>query len=95
MGSRYGDPIVAQAHAGNMLEVEDRDSKRIQQLTQGNRGAYWDLIQERHDDLKWCGSAPLYTFLKVMPDVKGELLHYDQWQIDPQSVVSFGAMRFE
>lgn len=95
MGSRYGDPIVAQAHAGNMLEVEDRDSRRIQQLTQGNRGAYWNLIQERHDDLKWCGSAPFYTFLKVMPDVKGELLHYDQWQIDPQSVVSFGAMRFE
>jgi hypothetical protein len=26
--------------------------------------------------------------------VKGELLDYHQWQIDPQSVVSFGALRF-
>jgi hypothetical protein len=30
-----------------------------------------------------------------MPSVSGELLDYHQWQIDPQSVVSFGAMRFE
>jgi hypothetical protein len=32
--------------------------------------------------------------MKVMPGVKGELLDYRQWQIDPQSVVSFGALRF-
>jgi AmmeMemoRadiSam system protein B len=95
MGSRYGDNVVAQAHAGNMLEVKERDGRRIEQLTQGNREAYWDMVQERHDDLKWCGSAPFYTFLKVMPHARGELLHYDQWQIDPHSVVSFGAMRFE
>jgi hypothetical protein len=30
-----------------------------------------------------------------MPPLKGELLDYCQWQIDPYSVVSFGAMRFE
>jgi hypothetical protein len=32
--------------------------------------------------------------MKIMPGVKGELLDYHQWQIDPQSVVSFGALRF-
>ena len=95
IGPRYGDQTIAQAHAGDMLGVKERDSRRIEQLTEGNREAYWDLIQERHDDLKWCGSAPFYTFLKIMPQAKGELLHYDQWQIDPRSVVSFGAMRFE
>jgi AmmeMemoRadiSam system protein B len=62
MGSRYGDNVVAQAHAGNMLEVKERDSRRIEQLTQGNREAYWDMVQERHDDLKWCGTAPFYTY---------------------------------
>jgi hypothetical protein len=30
-----------------------------------------------------------------MPPLSGELLDYDQWQIDPQSVVSFGALRFQ
>ena len=52
------------------------------------------LVQEGHDDLKWCGSAPFYTFLKTMPECRGELLDYHQWQIDPHSVVSFGALRF-
>jgi hypothetical protein len=27
--------------------------------------------------------------------VKGELLDYHQWQIDSQSVVTFGALRFQ
>jgi hypothetical protein len=30
-----------------------------------------------------------------MPCLRSELLDYHQWQIDPASVVSFGALRFE
>jgi hypothetical protein len=29
-----------------------------------------------------------------MPDIRGSLLHYQQWNIDPLSVVSFAGMRF-
>jgi hypothetical protein len=29
-----------------------------------------------------------------MPSCQADLLDYHQWQIDPQSVVSFGALRF-
>jgi hypothetical protein len=29
-----------------------------------------------------------------MPSARGELLDYEHWQIDPQSVVTYGAMRF-
>ena len=95
MGRRYGDPIVAQANAGEMLAVEEKDQERIDQLTAGETAAYWDLVQRNKDDLKWCGASPFYTFLKTMPPLTGELLDYHQWQIDPQSVVSFGALRFE
>ena len=95
MGIRYGDPLRATANMGEMQAIEMRDRARIDQINGGDLKAYWSLVQDGHDDLKWCGSAPLYTFLKVMPNVKGELLHYHQWQIDPQSVVSFGALRFE
>ena len=95
MGRRYGDPLTAYAGAGEMQVVQERDERRMAQLAAGRVGDYWSLIQENHDDLKWCGSSPFYTFLKIMPPVKGELLHYHQWQIDPQSVVSFGAMKFE
>jgi AmmeMemoRadiSam system protein B len=95
MGRRYGDPLRATAGLGEMVAIEQRDRARIDRITAGDIQGYWSMVQEGHDDLKWCGSAPLYTFLKIMPGLKGELLHYHQWQIDPQSVVSFGALRFE
>jgi MEMO1 family protein len=94
MGRRYGDRLTAAANTGEMLAVKERDEERIRQLAEGNAQGYWEQIQQNHDDLKWCGASPFYTFLKVMPPLQGELLHYHQWQIDPQSVVSFGAMRF-
>lgn len=95
IGRRYGDPIRAKANIGEMLAIEQRDRRRIERIAEGDIRGYWSLVQDGHDDLKWCGSAPLYTFMKVMPHLKGELLDYHQWQIDPDSVVSFSALRFE
>ncbi len=95
MGRRYGDQLRATANLGEMLAIEQRDRQRIGQIGAGDIGGYWSLVQDGHDDLRWCGSAPFYTFLKVMPGVRGELLDYHQWQIDPHSVVTFGALRFE
>ena len=95
IGRRYGDPLRATANIGEMLAIETRDRRRIQQIAAGDIRAYWSLVQDGNDDLKWCGSSPFYTFMKVMPNIQGELLDYHQWQIDPQSVVSFGALRFQ
>ena len=95
MGRRYGDPLRAKAEIGEMMAVEQRDRERIERVNAGDPRGYWELVQQGHDDLKWCGASPLYTFMKVRPRAKGELLHYHQWQIDPESVVSFAAMRFE
>ncbi len=94
IGPRYGDPLRATANSGEMLLIEERDRQRIAHLSCGDARAFWDLVQEKYDDLKWCGASPLYTFLKVMPGAHGELLDYCQWQIDPHSVVTFGALRF-
>jgi len=94
MGRRYGDPIQAKAQRGEMLEVAERDKARIERLEQGDAEGFWELVQPNHDDLKWCGSAPFYTFLKAAPGARGRLRLYEQWNIDPQSVVSFGAMEF-
>ena len=94
MGRRYGDPLRAKASIGEMLAIEARDRQRIEQINAGNLRDYWSLVQQDHDDLKWCGSAPFYTFMKTAPGVRGELLDYHQWQIDPDSVVSFGGPAF-
>ncbi len=94
MGRRYGDEFTALANENEMLEVGARDKQRMERVAAGDAGGFWELVQENHDDLKWCGSSPLYTFLKVRPDVRGTVEHYEQWNIDPQSVVSFAGISF-
>jgi AmmeMemoRadiSam system protein B len=94
MGRRYGDRFAALADRGEMTRVAERDRLRIDRINAGDARGFWDLVQERHDDLKWCGSSPLYTFLKVAPEARGELNHYEQWNIDDQSVVSFAGISF-
>lgn len=100
VGRRYGDAGRARAGQGAMSEVEARDRDRIARLEAGDGGGFWELVRERgtaragYDDLKWCGASPFYTFAHLFPKARGELLHYEQWNIDDASVVSFGALTY-
>lgn len=94
MGVRYGDQITALAGAPEMQEVEQRDQARIAALNAGDSRAFWDLVQQNQDDLKWCGASPFYTFTKAVPGARGALRRYGQWNIDEASVVSFAGMTF-
>ena len=94
MGARYQDQFAAQANQGLMNDVETRDRERIARINAGDAEGFWDMVQQNRDDLKWCGSAPFYTFLKVAPQARGRLLSYQQWNIDESSVVSFAGMSF-
>jgi hypothetical protein len=77
-----------------MLAVEARDQARIQRINALDADGFWELIQQDRDDLKWCGSSPFYTFLRTAPKARGELLRYEQWNIDERSVVSFAGIAF-
>jgi AmmeMemoRadiSam system protein B len=94
IGRRYGDAAAVQANQGEMQAVEQRDRARIERMASGDARGFWELVRENGDDLKWCGSAPIYTFLKAIPGARGHLREYRQWNIDPESVVSFAAMSF-
>jgi len=94
MGARYHDPFQARAGEGAMSEVEVRDRARIDRINAGDAAGFWELVRENRDDLKWCGSAPFYTFLESAPRARGALLSYQQWNIDESSVVSFAGMAF-
>jgi MEMO1 family protein len=95
VGRRYGDPLVARAHAGPLAAVATRDRARIERIGAGDARGFWELVTERgDDDLKWCGTSPIYTFLRAVPEARGRLTGYDQWNIDEASVVSFGALLF-
>ncbi|HYI93977.1 MAG TPA: AmmeMemoRadiSam system protein B [Bryobacteraceae bacterium] len=94
MGARYGDDLVAIAGQNEMQDVALRDKQRIDRVLASDAQGFWNLVQENQDDLKWCGSSPLYTFLRAVPGAKGSLRAYDQWNIDERSVVSFAALTF-
>jgi predicted class III extradiol MEMO1 family dioxygenase len=99
VGRRYGDERDAHAHAGPLATVAARDRARAERIGAGDARGFWELVTERgdqagYDDLRWCGTSPIYTFLRAIPEARGLLLGYDQWNIDDASVVSFGAMSF-
>ncbi len=95
MGRRYGDSFEAKAGRLEMEEVTRRDRARIERMEYSDPRGFWDLVQQNRDDLKWCGSAPFYTFLKALPAARASLLQYQQWNIDENSVVSFAGLRFD
>jgi AmmeMemoRadiSam system protein B len=95
MGRRYGDPFPARAHEGHMLEVERADRDRLSLALSGDAAGFWAEVREDRDPLKWCGSSPLYTFLRAVPQARGELLDYEQWNIDEHSAVTFAAVAWK
>ena len=94
IGRRYGDAFEAVAEQGYLAEVRKRDEERLAAVTAGDLEGYFALLRPNHDDLRWCGYGPLYTFLASVKGFQGEVLSYEQWNIDEQSVVSFTGMEF-
>ena len=96
IGRRYGDRVPAVAHEGPLADVAERDRRRCQAVLAGDPGAFWDEVEPdgSGDPLRWCGSSALYAFLAAARPKKASLLAYEQWNIDPASVVSFGGFAF-
>jgi predicted class III extradiol MEMO1 family dioxygenase len=95
IGRRYGDSEAAIAEQGPLAQVRELDEQRLAQIAMGSLEGYYDLVLPTQDDLRWCGHGPLYTFLASMNGLyDGRVLSYEQWNIDPESVVSFTGMEF-
>jgi AmmeMemoRadiSam system protein B len=94
VGRRYGDGVAVEAGQGVLRDVEKRDRRRLAAVVAGDADGLWRQVQEDDDDLRWCGASALYTFLRATGSPTGTLLRYEQWNIDPESVVSFGAVAF-
>lgn len=94
VGRRYGDDWGAQAGSDRLRAVEQRDRARLDALSAGDAHRLWAAIREGGDELRWCGASPLYAFLRATSPGRGRLLRYEQWNIDPVSVVSFAALAF-
>ncbi len=94
IGQRYGDEDAVRAGEGRMEEVKARDLARLDRICAGDPEGFFELVHPGQDSLRWCGYSAYYTFLKALPQMRGQTLHYEQWNIDEESVVSFSAMEF-
>jgi len=94
MGRRYGDPFSARAGQGRMKAVAEADRRRLERVAAGDASGFWAMLQAEQDPLKWCGASVLYTFMRAVPLARARVLHYQQWNIDEHSVVSFAALAF-
>jgi MEMO1 family protein len=94
IGMRFGDRFAARAEQDQMTRVRERDLLRIERINASDAPGFWDLVRQNQDDLRWCGSSPIYTFMKAVPGARGSLLRYEQWNIDENSVVSFAGISF-
>ena len=94
LGRRYGSPFSALANQGRMAEVAEQDRRRLELVCAGDSRGFLELVSAGGDELNWCGHSTLYTFLRAIGPVRGRLLRYEQWNIDPQSVVSFASLEF-
>lgn len=94
IGRRYGDPFAAQAEQGRMADVRAADAERCGRIATGDADGFWSLVRTDADPLRWCGASPFYTFLRAVRPSSGTLVHYEQWNIDRDSVVTFAALGF-
>jgi hypothetical protein len=94
LGRRYGDPFTALANRGQMMDVAEQDRRRLELVCAGDSRGFLELVRAKNDELNWCGYSTLYAFMKAVGKVRGRLLRYEQWNIDPQSVVSFASLEF-
>jgi len=94
LGRRYGSPFTALANRGQMAEVAEQDRRRLELVCAGDSRGFLELVKAGGDELNWCGYSTLYTFMRAVGKVRGRLLRYEQWNIDPQSVVSFASLEF-
>jgi hypothetical protein len=98
IGRRYGHAKAARANEGEMLEVAEADRARLDRICAADADGFFELVHPGGDELNWCGYSPLYTFVRAVAPVHrlaGAVRHYEQWNIDPASVVSFAAVHFE
>lgn len=92
VGQKFGDREPA-----NTLreKVEESDKQFLDISEIGNPDNLLNHIKKDYDSTRICGFPPLFTYLKMFPDKKGELLNYFWWdEKERNSAVSFGSILY-
>jgi AmmeMemoRadiSam system protein B len=94
VGPRFGDRAPYGEREREELARTDKISLDLAAAVEHRD--FFSQVQSDLDTRRVCGLGPIYTLLRLLPDVaRGELAHYEQ-TIDPEegSIVSHAAMAF-
>jgi AmmeMemoRadiSam system protein B len=92
VGQKFGDPEPA---ADLREKVEESDKQLLDISVTGNPQDLLNHVKKDYDSSRICGFPPLFTYLKMFPGQKGEILNYYWWdEKERNSAVSFGSILY-
>lgn len=94
VGPAFGGPKL---DAVGRAAIRQADAELMQQLAAGNADGFLASIQAVQDRNNVCGVSPFYLALRLLGDVKGQIVAYDQCPADQKntSLVSVCGIVFE
>ncbi len=93
IGKKFGDDQPAKEL---FEEVRDFDEDFLDFGADGNPDKVLELMSQKYDPYRTCGYPPLFSFLKAVPNLSGEILTYDIWdEQERESGVSFGSILYQ
>ncbi len=94
VGPQFGDrlPVSESVRA----DVRAHDMHVLEAAADGDCREFYRRVARQRDRTHICGTAPIYTMLRLMGGAKGRLLSYDQWVDEQgQGLVSFASLVFD
>lgn len=92
VGKKFGDDKPAKEL---FEEVRSFDESFLDFGASGSPQKMLDLMSNKYDPYRICGYPPLYSFLKTITNLNGEIITYDIWdEEERESGVSFGSILY-
>lgn len=93
VGPRFGDARPLDARERERLSAVDQETIELA-VGRDPRGLFAQVTADQ-DSRRVCGLGPLYTLLRLLPEARGEALHYAQC-VDPEegSIVSHASLAY-
>ena len=92
IGPKFGHDLPAAA-----LENQARthDQNLLKHLARCDADSFWEESRQVNDQFNVCGFSALACLLEILPECRGEVLHYETWHEAPtRSAVSFASTVF-
>ncbi len=92
IGPKFGHEMPATA-----METQARthDQSLLEHLRRLDADSFWEESRSVRDRFNVCGYSALACLLEVLPECRGEILHYETWHEAPtRSAVSFASAVF-